>query len=207
MRQRHRGLTIERWRRLARRVWRATAALSVVWATGCQEPALKGIAIDPPRVAPPLDVRRADGSRFTLERERGRAVLLFFGYTHCPDICPSTLADWARVRRQPGLDTSRVRFVFVSVDPQRDSPAIAQAYAAQFDATFIGLSPDTLDLPAIQYGFGITSSREPGGSATEYLVSHAAQSFLVSPDGTLAAMYSFGASVADVTSDLKALLK
>jgi protein SCO1/2 len=179
----------------------------MVFAAGCSEPALRGIAIDPPKPAPVLSVARATGDTFSLSQQQGRAVLLFFGYTHCPDICPTTLADWARVRRQLGARADRVRFVFVSVDPARDTPVIAQQYATQFDSTFIGLSPAEADLPAIQYAFGVTSARDAAGrDSTDYLVSHASQAFLVAPDGRLRVMYSFGASVDDVVADLEQLL-
>ncbi|MCU0633230.1 MAG: SCO family protein [Gemmatimonadaceae bacterium] len=180
--------------------------MALAGTASCGESKLRGIAVDPPRAAPPLVVRRDDGSTFDLARERGRVVLLFFGYTHCPDICPTTLADWRKVKRALGADSARARFVFVSVDPARDSPRVAQAYAAQFDAGFIGLSPDSTDLPAIQYGFGVTSTREAGTGASGYLVSHASQAFLVAPDGQLRLLYSFGASPEDVVADIRELL-
>lgn len=189
-------------------------AVSIIGLVGsallaaCGTPPMHGIAIDPPRDAPALTVTRPNGApRFDLAAERGRAVLLFFGYTHCPDICPTTLADWVKVKRQLGATADRVRFVFVSVDPVRDTPAVAHGYATQFDPSFIGLSPDTLDLPAIQYGFGITSTREAGATPEDYLVSHASQAFLVSPTGQLLAMYPFGASVEDVVTDLRTVLR
>jgi protein SCO1 len=184
------------------------AGSACLLAACTREPTLRGIGVDPPKAAPSLIVVRAGGDTFALARERGRAVLLFFGYTHCPDICPTTLADWAKVRRQLGPRAERVRFVFVSVDPTRDTPAVAQAYAAQFDSTFIGLSPIERELPAIQYDFGVTSSRDiRGRDSTDYLVSHASQAFLVAPDGALRVMYSFGASVDDVVADLRTLLR
>jgi protein SCO1/2 len=189
------------------RKWLVSVALTGGAASACTEPALRGIAIDPPRAAPALAVTRDDGTAFDLARERGKVVLLFFGYTHCPDVCPTTLADWSKVRRALGADSARVRFVFVSVDPARDTPQLAQQYAAQFHASFIGLSPDTLDLPAIQYAFGVTSARETGTSATGYLVSHASQSFLVAPDGALRVMYSFGARVDDIVADVRQVLR
>jgi protein SCO1 len=180
---------------------------AIVLLAGCQEPTLRGIAIDPPRPAPEFSITRATGERFSLAEQKGRAVLLFFGYTHCPDICPTTLADWAKVRRQLGVRADHVRFVFVSVDPARDTPSLAQRYATQFDSTFIGLAPAETDLPAIQFAFGVTSARETDSrDSTDYLMSHPSQAFLVAPDGTLRVMYSFGASVADVVADLERLL-
>ena len=93
-----------------------------------------------PRPAPPLRLVEHGGRAFDLAAERGKVVLLFFGYTHCPDICPTTLADWRRVHAALGADTSRVRFVFVTTDPERDTPEVAQQYARQFHPAIIGLS-------------------------------------------------------------------
>jgi protein SCO1/2 len=184
-----------------------TLGVAALGACGGADAPFAGIAIDPPRPAPPLVVMRSDGGRFDLAAERGRAVLLFFGYTHCPDICPTTLADWARLRRILGDRAERVRFVFVSVDPARDTPAVADGYATQFDRTFIGLSPDSLDLPAIQMGFGVTATREAAQAPGEYLVAHASQAFLVAPDGQLRLVYPFGAPIEGVARDLERLLR
>ena len=92
----------------------------------------------------------ADGATFDMDKERGsRAVLLYFGYTHCPDVCPATLADWARAKKALGSGAERVRFVFVSVDPDRDTPQLTRAYARQFDAAFVGLSPTAAQVDSL----------------------------------------------------------
>ena len=98
----------------------------------------KGMAVDPPRDMPTFVFTKADGSRFTTAPEPGRPMVLFFGYTHCPDVCPTTLADWKRVRAKLGDEASAVRFVFVTVDPDRDTPAVAERYARMYDAAFEG---------------------------------------------------------------------
>src|SRR5262245_9774609 len=101
---------------------------------------LPGAVSDPPRPAAPLRLTAGQCTRFDIAAQRGRVVLVFFGFTACPDICPTTLARWTEVRAALGADTSRVRFVFASIDPEHDTPALADAFAKQFHPSFIGLS-------------------------------------------------------------------
>lgn len=206
----------------------AAAALS---AAGCERvraavgaaPALHGAAYTTPDPAPPLRLPRAGLPRvgapdtFDLARDgagRGRAALVFFGYTHCPDVCPTTLADWTRVKRalagRAAADTARVRFVFVTVDPERDSAAVVARYVAQFDPGFIGLVGSRADVDAVQAAWHVASFRDPaaaGAAAANYTVSHSAQVFLVGPDGRLRTMYPLGAPAADVAADLHQVLR
>jgi protein SCO1/2 len=114
---------------------------------------------------PALRLAAADGRAFDLEAERGRAVLVFFGYTHCPDICPTTLATWKRVRQRLGADSARVRFVFVSVDPERDTPEVAARYARSFDPSFVGLSGSRAAIDSAQRAFRIASFRDQAAAA------------------------------------------
>ncbi len=138
-----------------------------------------------PSAAPVLRLQRSDGRVFDLAQERGNVVLVFFGYTHCPDICPLTLVNFVGVRRRLGPRAERVRFVFVTVDPGRDSPERAMAYARQFDSAFIGLSGDSATLATVQRSFHVASwvTRDSAGNV---LVAHSATVFVVGRDGGLA---------------------
>jgi protein SCO1/2 len=133
-------------------------------------------------------------------------MVLFFGYTHCPDVCPTTLADWKRVRAKLGDDAKRVRFVFVTVDPDRDTPAVAERYARMYDAAFEGVSGDAITTSRIMEAFGVAAAREPGTNATGYLVSHSSQVFLVDSHGKLVALYPFGTGWDALAADLGRLL-
>ena len=166
----------------------------------------KGMAVDPPRDMPTFVFTKADGSRFTTAPEPGRPMVLFFGYTHCPDVCPTTLADWKRVRAKLGDEASAVRFVFVTVDPDRDTPAVAERYARMYDAAFEGVSGDAITTSRIIEAFGVAAAREPGTNATGYLVSHSSQVFLVDSHGKLVALYPFGTGWDALAADLKRLL-
>ncbi len=166
----------------------------------------KGMAVDPPRAMPVFAFTRADGSTFRTSPEPGRLIVLFFGYTHCPDVCPTTLADWKRVRAKLGDEAKAVRFVFVTVDPDRDTPAVAERYARMYDASFEGVSGDAITTSRMMDAFGVAAAREPGTNATGYLVSHSSQVFLVDSHGRLVALYPFGTGWDALAADLEQLL-
>ena len=160
----------------------------------------------PPAAGPDLSLRRSDGRVFDLAQERGRVVLVFFGYTHCPDLCPLTLANFAGVRRRLGPRAADVRFVFVTVDPGRDTPEVAMAYARQFDRSFVGLSGDSVDLAAAQRSFHVASwvSRDSTGAIE---VAHSASVFVIGRDGRLARVVPYGdADVEHLYADVREAL-
>lgn len=186
---------------------RGVLLLAALLLTGCDAlTPWRGLTIDPPRQVPAFTFAQADGSPFSTAPEPGRPLVLFFGYTHCPDVCPTTLADWRRVQRQLGDRAERVRFVFVSVDPARDTPAVAAAYATRFSPAFTGVSGDSATTAGILAAFGATATPEPATGASGYLVSHSSQLFLVDDQGRLVAMYPFGTGWEALAADLEKLL-
>lgn len=146
-----------------------------------------------------------NGSRFDTTADGVRPTVVFFGYTHCPDVCPTTLADWKRAKQELGASGDRVRYLFVTVDPARDTPVVADRYAKQFDTAFVGLSGDSATTTGIMNAFGVSAARESSTDSTRYLVSHSAQSFLLDAGGRLIAMYTFGMGWDVLAADLKAL--
>lgn len=180
---------------------------SAVLLTACDlSGGFKGLAVDPPRAMPTFAFTRADGSRVSTAPEPGRPMVLFFGYTHCPDVCPTTLADWKRVRATLGDKANAVRFVFVTVDPERDTPAVAERYARLYDAAFEGVSGDARTTSGMMDAYGVAAAREAGTDATGYLVSHSSQVFLVDSHGKLVALYPFGTGWDALAADLARLL-
>ncbi len=168
-------------------VFRAPA---LILAAGALAACQRGERFDPrgadqaeswPRPAPALRLVQDDGATFDLAAERGRTVVLFFGYTHCPDVCPTTMADFVSVKRELGARAERVRWVFVSVDWGRDGPAQAMQYARAFDPSFLGLAGDSATLAPIMRGFRVAAFREPGETPETYTVAHSAQVFVVDP--------------------------
>ena len=155
---------------------------------------------------PTFTFQRANGSVFSTAPVPGRPLVLFFGYTHCPDVCPTTLADWKRVRATLGDQAKAVRFVFVTVDPDRDTPAVAERYAKLYDAAFEGVSGDAATTSRMMEAFGVAAAPEPGTEATGYLVSHSSQVFLVDATGRLVALYPFGTGWDALAADLRRLV-
>jgi len=175
-------------------------------ACGGNDAPLHGVVIDPPQEAPVIRITDAEGVPFDLDRERGeRTVMVFFGYTHCPDVCPATLADWARAKRALGTAASSVRWLFVSVDPERDTPALVRDYARQFDSTFVGLSPTLAQLDSLKAHWTFEVAREivPGG--TGYAVSHPAGTFVVDRAGRIRLILRPNTPPADIAADLRQL--
>lgn len=172
-----------------------------------REPKWRGNAITTVLAVPALSFADSVGAPITFKPAPGEAALVFFGYTNCPDVCPTTLADWVRVKTALGDHAKRVHFLFVSVDPERDTPAIAQRYAAQFDSSFRGLSGSPETTVAVQKAFAVTSAKEPSTSAEGYLVGHPAQTFLVDDQRRVRVSYRFGAGWDVMAADLKQLLR
>lgn len=137
-----------------------------------------------PPIVPALSLTEAGGRTLDLAAERGRVVVIFFGYTNCPDVCPTTMADFVSVKQRLGARAADVRFAFVTVDPARDTPEAARRYAAGFDSTFYGLSGDSATLVAVQHTFRVAAWTERD-STGQVLVAHSASVFIVGKDGTL----------------------
>jgi protein SCO1/2 len=185
----------------------AAVALGAVGASACADKTpMHGVVIEDPAVAPPLVLVDANGKSFDLSKERGRAVLIYFGYTHCPDICPATLSDWARASRELGTASEKVRFVFVSVDPERDTPQVSYNYAHQFDAAFVGLTASDSALERIKKNWGFTVFREETGDPKGYGVAHPGQSFVIDANGMIRLIFPPATKPGDIAADLRRLM-
>ena len=140
-----------------------------------------------------------------LEDWRGKAVVLFFGFTHCPDICPTTLADIAQAVKELGPDAGRVQVLMVSVDPERDTPESLAKYMAAFDARFIALRGDLEATRRVAQEFKIYFEKRKQGDT--YTVDHSAQSYVIDPQGRLRLLVRHDRIAQDLASDLRTLLK
>ena len=135
-------------------------------------------------------------------------VLLFFGFTSCPDVCPTTLSDFKQVRQRLGKDADRVSFVFITVDPDRDTPERMAKYASGFDPSFIGLSGDEAQLGPVWKAYGVYRQlKKASADDTAYEVEHSTQLYLVDASGNLRLTYSYGTPVDDLLQDIRFLLK
>jgi protein SCO1/2 len=173
--------------------------------------AYHGSVIQQPYPAPDFTLPHGQDGQFSLSGQRGRVVLIFFGYTHCPDVCPTTLATYKQIHDRLGKDAERVAFVFITVDPARDTPEVVARYAAAFNPAFTGLSGDEQQLASVWKDYGVYHKivTPSNGSSDRgvYTVEHSSQTYLVAPDGSLFLTYSYGAPVDDILQDLRQLLK
>ncbi len=167
----------------------------------------RGSAIEPPVVAADFSLRDQHGQMFRLGDQRGQIVLMFFGYTSCPDVCPTTLAQFKQTRARLGDLADRVRFVFVTVDPQRDTSERMQKYLGVFDPNIVGLGGSEAELEPVWQAYGVYRKVQPGSSATGYLVDHSARVYLVDAQGNLRLTYAFGVQADDMAQDVRYLLR
>jgi protein SCO1/2 len=166
--------------------------------------ALRSGAFDPPRAAPDFTLPAAGGAEFQLRRHLGKVVVLTFGYSSCPDVCPTVLAELAQARTRLGGAAKRVQVVYVSVDPER-----LRAFTEQFDKTFMGLTGRREQLEPVWKAYGVSVIRKdlPGSTPPTYLVHHSASVFLIDGAGRLRVMAPFGTPSDDVLHDVRLLLK
>ena len=168
---------------------------------------LRGSEIDPPVAAPDVVLPATDGSTFRLADQQGRLVVMFFGYTFCPDVCPATLSEMKQAAEKLGPQAGQVRFVFITVDPQRDSVQRLQAYLNAFHPDLIGLSGSEAELQPVWNAYGVFRAVRSGSSPQNYLVDHSARTYLIDRQGRLRLTYSFGTPVDDLVGDIRHLLK
>jgi protein SCO1/2 len=163
---------------------------------------------EPYPLAPEIELTRSDGSSFRLSEMRGNVILVFFGYTSCPDVCPTTLAELKLVLAELSEeDAARVKVLFVTVDPKRDTPERVQEYVDHFNKSFIGVSGTEAELEKVWQAYGVFRLEMPGSSASGYTVDHTARVTLIDQDGNMRVSFGFDTPVDDVVHDLKLILK
>ena len=161
----------------------------------------------PAETAPPLNLTDQNGNAFSLDDQLGKVVLIYFGYTTCPDLCPTTLSDFQVVKDELGADAERVEFILTTFDPERDTRARLKEYLDFFDPEFIGLRGDEAQTEAFQKDYGITVNRvDYPDSATGYLLEHNALIYVIDPQGRLRLTFAYGTDPALIARDVKYLL-
>ena len=154
------------------------------------------------------DFRLTDhnGQTRTLADFRGKLVALFFGYTHCPDVCPTTMADLAAAIKLLGPDGNKVQVLFVTVDPERDTAALLKQYVPAFNPTFLGLRPTTEQLKMLATEYKVVYQKNPGRELGNYLMDHSAGTYMYDTQGRLRLLMPYGTSASLIARDFKALL-
>lgn len=204
--------------RLTRRHWQqGAAALAIAMFTGlagcdgkapgaAARPSFKGVDITGAEYARTLALTDADGQPRTLADYKGKVVLVFFGYTQCPDVCPTTMAELAEVKRQLGADGARVQGIFVTVDPERDTAALLKAYVANFGPDIVGLRGTPDGIKAAAKEFKVFFNKVPGKTDTSYTVDHTAGSYVFDARGKVRLFTRYGSGAQALIDDLKILL-
>lgn len=174
-------------------------------AAGADAPALKAGVFSPPRPAPDFSLQGSDGRALNLSRFKGKVVLLGFGFTSCPQVCPTTLATLAQARRKLGSAAADVQVVYVTVDPERDVAERMKNYLGAFDPSFVGGTGAAERLAAVRRDYGVFAEKKPQGSS--YTVAHSSFVFLIDRSGGLRALMPYGHGPDDYVHDLKMLLQ
>src|SRR5688572_2410723 len=186
------------------------AAVLLIGLSGClpgESYKYHGGVLDPVKAAPPLDLTDQHGQPFSLTTAEEKVRLLYFGYTTCPDFCPTTLTDFLTVKEELGDEANEVEFILVTVDPERDTQARLQEYLDFFDPEFVGLRGDQSQTDAALRGYGVFAQKsEQPGSATGYLVDHSTLIYVLDEKGNLRLTYAYGTDPADITVDVRHLL-
>jgi len=147
-----------------------------------------------------------DGKPRTLADFKGKVVVVFFGFTHCPDICPTTLAQLASVVKQLGRDAERVQVLFVTVDPERDTPEVLSRYVPAFDVRFLGLYSDAEGLARTAKEFKVVYRKQPGRTPDSYTVDHSAGTYIFDPEGRVRLFARHDQPPEDLAQDIRRLL-
>ena len=184
----------------------ALTAAALLAACGADAPKFRSTDITGADFGKELALTGHDGKPRTLADFRGKAVVIFFGFTHCPDICPTTLVDAAAVMKALGKDADRVQVLMVTVDPERDTPAVLAKYVPAFDPRFLGLYGDAAATQRAAKEFKIFYEKRPGSAPGAYSVDHSGQSYVLDPQGRLRLFVRHDRIAQDLADDLRALL-
>ena len=197
-----------------RRGWLVLGAAAVAGAalfglSACDRagsPSFKGIDITGADYARDLSLTDPEGKRRSLAEFKGRVVVVFFGFTQCPDVCPTTMVELASVKKQLGADGERVQGVFVTVDPERDTPELLKAYVDNFGAGFVALRGSPEETLAAAKHFKVFFAKVPGKTESSYTIDHTAGSYVFDPQGRVRLFTRHGTGPDALAHDLKLLL-
>ncbi|WP_295952438.1 SCO family protein [Rhodoferax sp.] len=175
----------------------------------CSEPPAKFVAVDLTGADYAKDFQLTDhnGQPRSLKDFAGKMVVVFFGYTQCPDVCPTSMAELAEVKKSLGADGDKLQGIFVTVDPARDTPEVLKAYMANFDPTFLALIPTPTQLAALAKDYKVYYKKVDGPTPTSYTMDHSAGSYVYDTQGRLRLYARYGGGAAALAGDLKLLLK
>jgi protein SCO1/2 len=192
-----------------KRILAGLAIAGALFAAGCDsqpKTPFNGVDVTGSDVGRELRLNDFNGKPRTLDEFRGKVILVTFGYTQCPDVCPTTLQDLNLAIKKLGADASRVQVLFVTVDPKRDKPELLRQYVPAFNPSFIGLYGDDEATKKVEGEFKIYAAERPGKTPDTYTVDHSAQTYAYDPQGRLRLVIGYGFTPDAMASDLRLLL-
>jgi protein SCO1 len=179
-------------------------------ASGCTEqakPQFKAIDITGADYAKNFELTDHNGQVRTLKDFSGKIVVIFFGFTQCPDVCPTSMVELAEVKKLLGADGNKVQGLFITVDPERDTPEVLKAYMGNFDPTFLALYAPLDKLPAVAKDYKVYYKKVDGKTPTSYTMDHSAGSYIYDTQGNLRLYTRYGSGAAALAADIQLLLK
>ena len=190
-----------------RRAWCSVAAAVTMTLSGrIDQPAFKGIDITGADYAQGFSLTDHNGQARTLADFKGQAVVVFFGFTQCPDVCPTSLSELAQAKQLLGEQGSRLQGLFISIDPERDTPAIMKEYMASFDPSFLALYAKPDELADLAKSFKVYYKKVDGPTPTSYTMDHSAGSYVYDPQGRIRLYHRYASGAQALANDVKALL-
>lgn len=175
-------------------------------AAPAKKASFRSIDITGAEYARSLELPDADGKNRSLTEFKGRIVVVFFGYTQCPDVCPTTMAELSEVRRALGPEADKLQGVFVTVDPERDSAAVLKAYVDNFNAGFVGLRGSSEQIKQAAKEFKVFYAKVPGRTETSYTIDHTAGAYVFDTQGRIRLFSRHGAGAKALEEDVRSLL-
>ena len=192
---------------LSRRASMLAAAALMLGACSPDKPQFRSIDITGADYARDFKLADHNGQPRTLADFRGKVVVIFFGFAQCPDVCPTAMAELAEIKRLLGADGGKVQGLFVTLDPERDTPEVLKAYMGNFDPAFLALRPTPQELPDLAKHFKIFYKKNEGKTAGSYTLDHTAASYVFDRQGRVRLYTRHGMGPAALAEDLKILVK
>ena len=195
------------------RVWRLWVLAALLALVGCQpanqgETAFRGTDISHEKFGGALELKDHNGVKRSLKDFRGKWVVLFFGYTHCPDVCPTTLSDTAEaLKLMTPEQAKQVQVIWVSVDPERDTPDMLRDYVTYFNPGFLSMTGSETEIAKAASDFRIVYRRHVTTGVSGYLIDHTAGSYVIDPNGKLRLLLPFAHPAPDMAHDLRLLMQ
>ena len=185
-----------------------TCCIGILAACSKEEaPQFKSIDLTGADYAKDFALPDQNGQLRSMKDFAGKVVVVFFGFTQCPDVCPTSMAELAQIKKLLGADGDKLQAIFITVDPERDTPELLKAYMGNFDPTFLALRPAMDKLPGVAKDFKIYYKKVEGKTPGSYSMDHSAGSYVYDPKGQVRLYNRYGTGVEGLTSDIRLLLK